>query len=70
MPYHKLLSSRTHGINAALYVDSRAAGVCVELGEVYMGSSALVNVLDVGSVSAQKEMVVLGCDVQLCADQH
>lgn len=73
LPYHKLLSSRTYGINAALYVDSRAASVCVvsvELGEVYMGSSALVNVLDIGSVAAQKKVVVLGCDVQLCADQH
>lgn len=44
--------------------------VSVELGEVYMGSSALGDVLDVGSVAAQKEVVVLGCDVQLCADQH
>lgn len=44
--------------------------VSVELGKVNIGSSALGNVLDVGSVAAQKEVVVLGRNVQLCADQH
>lgn len=42
----------------------------VELGEMYMGSRALGDELDVRSIAAQKKEVVLGCDVEVCANQH
>lgn len=42
----------------------------VELGEMYMGSRALGDELDVRSIAAQKKEVVLGCNVEVCANQH
>lgn len=74
--YHQLLSSRTHSVDVSLYVDGGAAGlrggmrVRVDLGEMYMGSRALGDELDVCAIAAQKKEVVLGCNVQVCANQH
>lgn len=42
----------------------------VELGEMYVGSRALGDELDVCPIAAQKEEVVLGCDVKVCANQY
>lgn len=68
--YHEVLACQAYRVDGALDVDGGFFLRAVGIREVHLSASSLHDVLNIAAIASHHSKVVLGRDVQLCADRN